>query len=50
MTGLSPILIGDPWVRHKFIFNLYDVNDDQIIGSSDLVKIQANIPPSSVLG
>ena len=50
MTGLSPILIGDPWVRHKFIFNLYDVDGDQIIGSRDLVIIQENIPPTSVLG
>jgi len=39
MTGLAPLLIGDPWIKHKFIFTLYDVNNDQIIGSTDLVEI-----------
>ncbi len=39
MVGLAQLLLGDYWVRHKFIFTLYDLDGDGIIGSKDLVDI-----------
>jgi hypothetical protein len=39
MVGLSPLLIGDPLMKHQFIFNIYDIDGDKIIGSTDLVEL-----------
>ena len=50
MSFLSPLLLGDQYLQQLFIFNLYDINGDEIVGSSDLVEIQKHVAPSSVLG
>ena len=38
------------YTLQKFVFNIYDIDCDGILSSADIVEVQANIAPSSVIG